>query len=60
MKNLIFLSLGVLSFAGSAIASGDRQRSLMRDFIGIDGHTVSFKPDLYRPVCGLCEGLSPR
>jgi hypothetical protein len=26
---------------------------LMRDFIGINGHTIAFKPELYRPACGL-------
>lgn len=32
---------------------------LMRDFIGINGHTVQFKPDLYRPVCGLVRDYHP-
>jgi hypothetical protein len=31
----------------------------MRDFIGINGHTVQFKPDLYRPVCGLVRDYHP-
>lgn len=34
-------------------------RPLMRDFIGINGHTVQFKPDLYRPVCGLVRDYHP-
>jgi hypothetical protein len=31
----------------------------MRDFIGIIGHTVVFKPELYRPVCGLVRDCHP-
>ena len=31
----------------------------MRDFIGINGHTVAFKPELYRPVCGLVRDYHP-
>ena len=32
---------------------------MMRDFIGINGHTVQFKPELYRPVCGLVRDYHP-
>ncbi|MGO8699565.1 MAG: cellulase family glycosylhydrolase [Limisphaerales bacterium] len=32
---------------------------LMRDFIGINGHTVQFKPELYRPICGLARDYHP-
>lgn len=59
MKNLLFLAAGVLSFAGAVIASGEDQRPLMRDFIGINGHTVSFKPNLYRSVCGFVRDYHP-
>ncbi len=31
----------------------------MRDFIGINGHTVSFKSDLYQPVCSLVRDYHP-
>jgi len=31
----------------------------MRDFIGINGHTVVFKPELYHPVCGLVRDYHP-
>jgi hypothetical protein len=30
-------------------------RPLLRDFLGLNGHTVQFKPDLYRPVCRLAR-----
>ena len=32
---------------------------LMRDFIGLNVHTVQFKPDLYRPVCRLLRDYHP-
>lgn len=31
----------------------------LREFIGINGHTVQFKPELYRPVCGLVRDYHP-
>lgn len=31
----------------------------MRDFIGINGHTVQFKPELYQPVCRLVRDYHP-
>jgi hypothetical protein len=40
-------------------ANADAERPLMRDFIGINGHTVQFKPDLYRPVSRLARDYHP-
>ena len=34
-------------------------RPLMRDFIGINGHTVQFKPELYQPVGRLVRDYHP-
>ncbi len=34
-------------------------RPLMRDFIGLNGHTVQFKPRLYQPVCRLVRDYHP-
>lgn len=31
----------------------------MRDFVGINGHTIQFRPQLYRPVCGLVRDYHP-
>lgn len=31
----------------------------MRDFIGINGHTIQFKPELYRPVCRFVRDYHP-
>ncbi|MEO5714902.1 MAG: cellulase family glycosylhydrolase [Luteolibacter sp.] len=39
--------------------SAAEPRPLMRDFIGINGHTVQFKPELYRPVCEKARDYHP-
>src|ERR1035437_1711558 len=44
---------------GVFLADAGETRPLMRDFIGINGHTVQFKPDLYRPVGGLVRDYHP-
>jgi len=31
----------------------------MREFIGLNGHTVQFKPELYQPVCRLVRDYHP-
>ena len=49
-----FLLAGVMVCGGQEAA-----HPLMRDFIGINGHTVQFKPELYRPVCGLVRDYHP-
>jgi hypothetical protein len=40
-------------------ANAGELRPLMREFIGINGHTVQFKPDLYQPVCRLVRDYHP-
>jgi hypothetical protein len=45
--------------AAVCYAAGGESHPLMRDFIGINGHTVVFKPELYRPVCGLVRDYHP-
>ncbi|CAN5851529.1 hypothetical protein BH11VER1_BH11VER1_15000 [soil metagenome] len=32
---------------------------LFRDFVGLNGHTVSFKPKLYQPVCRVVRDYHP-
>ena len=53
----------VIGFALLAVGLGslqaDELRPRMRDFIGLNGHTVQFKPDLYRPTCGLVRDYHP-
>lgn len=40
-------------------AIAEDARPLMRDFVGINGHTVQFKPKLYRPVCQWVRDYHP-
>ncbi len=45
------LAWGGVSLAGEA--------PLFRDFVGLCGHTVAFKPELYKPVCGWVRDYHP-
>lgn len=54
----ITLSLVLISTLAPA-ATPEATRPPMRDFIGINGHTVQFKPELYRPICGLVRDYHP-
>ena len=45
--------------ADAGNGGAEAARPLMRDFIGINGHTVNFKPDLYHPVCRLVRDYHP-
>ena len=36
-----------------------QDKPLIRDFLGLNGHTVQFKPDFYRPVCSLARDYHP-
>jgi len=49
--------LGLLA-GGLGLVAAEKP-PLMRDFIGINGHTVQFRPELYRPVCGLVRDYHP-
>lgn len=51
--------IGVAAFAIGHSVAADAQRPLMNDFIGINGHTVQFKPELYKPVCRLVRDYHP-
>jgi hypothetical protein len=48
-----------LLIAGAACVSAAELHPLMRDFVGINGHTVQFKPELYQPVCRLARDYHP-
>src|SRR3712207_4871778 len=50
---LLFLALASAAFAA------EKPRPLMRDFIGLNGHTVQFKPELYAPVAKLVRDYHP-
>ncbi len=55
ISTMLATSLSVTTWAWSA----ERQAPLMRDFIGINGHTVQFKPELYKPVCSQVRDYHP-
>ena len=43
----------------SCLQAADPGHPLMKDFIGINGHTVQFKPELYQPICRLVRDYHP-
>jgi hypothetical protein len=53
------LAILSLSLVCASASPADETRPLMRDFIGINGHTVQFKPELYRPVSGVVRDYHP-
>lgn len=48
-----------LLLALTGLCHAAEPRPLMKDFLGINGHTIQFKPELYRPVCGLVRDYHP-
>ena len=52
------LAVPLLLLSVDAIAA-ETMRPLMRDFIGLNGHTVQFKPDLYQPTARLVRDYHP-
>jgi len=53
MKPLLAISLLTLN------VFADTPRPLFRDFVGLCGHTVNFKPELYQPVCRVVRDYHP-
>ena len=52
--------LPTLALAASLLTcAADSPRPLMKDFIGLNGHTVQFKPELYQPICQLVRDYHP-
>jgi hypothetical protein len=49
----------LLLLTASSLSAEEKPRPLMRDFIGLNGHTVQFKPDLYAPVAKLIRDYHP-
>ncbi|MGI8603554.1 MAG: hypothetical protein ACR2OZ_11225 [Verrucomicrobiales bacterium] len=43
----------------TAKSPGQAAAPLFREFVGINGHTVNFKPDLYAPVCRIVRDYHP-
>jgi hypothetical protein len=49
----------VLVASALPLLAAEPRRPLMREFIGVNGHTVQFKPELYAPVCRLVRDYHP-
>ena len=59
MRSAFFLPI-LLLLAGEGICAEDaRPRPLMKDFIGLNVHTVQFKPELYAPVARVLRNYHP-
>ena len=56
MPNIL---LGLLVFLATSTAFAADPKPLMRDFMGINGHTIQFKSDLYAPLCRLVRDYHP-
>jgi Cellulase (glycosyl hydrolase family 5) len=57
-RMVIKACLVLLAFGGYS-RGAEQTRPLMREFIGLNGHTVQFKPDLYQPVARLVRDYHP-
>jgi hypothetical protein len=53
------LWLGLIALTFDSASAAERPRPLMRDFMGLNGHTVQFKPDLYAPVAKVIRDYHP-
>jgi hypothetical protein len=52
--------LTVLISLAATVAFGQTgKHPLFRDFVGLCGHTVQFKPELYQPVCRVVRDYHP-
>ncbi|TLD71070.1 hypothetical protein FEM03_09155 [Phragmitibacter flavus] len=57
---LLILALLLVVTGGHGHAEEEtKERPLFRDFVGLCGHTVNFKPDLYWPVCRVVRDYHP-
>ncbi len=59
MRAAFLLPLVVLAGAVCLRADDARPRPLMRDFMGLNAHTVQFKPALYAPVTRVLRNYHP-
>lgn len=61
-KNMAAALALVALLAGTAVAADPaptKTAPLMKDFMGLNTHTVQFEPKLYRPVCRLARDYHP-
>lgn len=57
MKKFLFLIW--VGWWLARVAGAGEEKPLFRDFVGVCGHTVAFKPELYRPVAGWVRDYHP-
>jgi hypothetical protein len=53
LKRIALGACALLLAVQTSHAAPPKVKPLMKDFMGLNGHTIAFKPDLYRPVCEL-------
>ena len=51
---IAILAVGVIS-----VRAEERPRPLMKDLMGLNVHTVNFKPGLYKPVTNILRNYHP-
>lgn len=56
LRKVWLISLATLCIHAAEPAA---QKPLFRDFMGLNGHTISFRPQLYRPVATLVRDYHP-
>ena len=59
MKAIFVTAAAALLCAPQFVHAAEKQRPLLRDFIGLCGHTVQFKPELYAQVTRLVRDYHP-
>jgi hypothetical protein len=57
MPRILLFLLSIVPCLGATAA--EKPRPLMREFMGLNVHTVQFKPALYAPVCRLVRDYHP-
>ncbi len=60
IPNQALCALALLTLCSRMLGAEEpAQHPAMRDFIGINGHTVNFKPELYKQVCRVVRDYHP-
>lgn len=55
----LLAALAAFTTLSVAPAQAKEPAPLFREFVGLNGHTVNFKPDLYQPVCRVVRDYHP-
>jgi hypothetical protein len=59
MRDMKPFLASLISLAATVAFAQADQHPLFRDFVGLCGHTVQFKPELYQPVCRVVRDYHP-